>query len=286
MDNRYTPASALWEFAREQPHLFQYEALRTLKRLGERFPPKISLASQSLSPVGLKRCSQWPDYLHPAALLPGIAVATNNCSYPDCFEIQPNCVGEDLFVMMLAVSNESMEQKQLTGGATPWKWARQQVGGRLRDWVRKWPNQTAVAIVTSDSARLLHDSLQSRWAASSILVTYQGSSNWMQVWGAHSFTDGMARAAGASEPKASYQGGCQMTSASKADGQRTYYYPSSWPQDVVMQHGSSYNHTRWRGTRFRFRLAVFVGSKTHCTRDELFRLQSELEQMAFMSSKV
>lgn len=279
---RAGPSALLWSYIKLRPELFSLEAVLILQGLGRRFPPMVKIAHGSAlghpdycggNKSGLLDA---PAYIFPQmARRMSAATASNDCALPDCFHIIPNCLGKQL-----------NDMRQLWFRPDMWQGIRASIAQPLKRWVRTWPNGTGAVVITEDKGRLLSPFFDTAPASATAFVSYMGDSYWIRRHGAHGFTEGLAQAAGAKPPKSWYRGGCSAVRSATATGDQTYDHPANWQQDVVIQHMTPYHPRKhWVGPANRDRLAVFVGSGTHCTRRELFRLWASQQNSRIYARK-
>ncbi|CAK9082809.1 unnamed protein product [Durusdinium trenchii] len=181
------------------------------------------------------------------------------------FETAMNCLGHDLEILLAFARTGEYKAS--------WQSILSSLGGPIRSWVSAWPNETALVVMTTGHGRLLHPALRSKKAQRATVVTYAGSTNWLQTSNAYAFTDSLAHANADSAHATDFESRCSSAKRSVASGHAHYYYPDTWPHDVTMQYPSPFDTKKlWRGPHGRHLLASFIGTPTHCTRQDLLNL--------------
>lgn len=251
--------------------LFQPDAVKAFQGLWQCFPPLVLPSNLNLKPFSLNRCTNRTGYLDFVAVFyPHVWQKMGRLSGPrrkKCrrFGIHLsalNCLGHDLEILLNFARDGKYEGT--------WNSIVASLGGPVRSWVSAWPNETLV-VISSGQGRQLHPGLMSRRAENAILVTYAGATDWLEKHNAYAFTDRLAP----SRPRAhaTWQSSCSSSRSSQASGFANYHYPNAWPHDVTMQYPSPFDTKKyWRGPAERHILASFIGTPTHCSRQDLLQL--------------
>ncbi|CAE7484150.1 unnamed protein product [Symbiodinium natans] len=269
----FNATSNFRNMVRSMPTIFNPSAVGAIQAAIECFPPKIlaGRANSYLRPLSIERCVNRTGYKDFAGVFyPHVwrkISAVRRARLKKCRPLGHmltalNCLGYDLEVSLALIREGRMK--------TDYDGLVQMMGRPLKRWVAKWPNESSLVVLTSGSGRLFHPALQGQHARKATLVTYAGSSEWLTSNFAFHFTLGIARELNVSRRGPTSHCGAGYPKESRALGRMYYYYPDIWKNDVTIQYPCSYDSKKhWRGPHGRSWLASFVGSPTHCSRQDL-----------------
>ncbi|CAJ1353887.1 unnamed protein product, partial [Effrenium voratum] len=260
--------------------LFDPQSTERLQEWLDCFPPVVLPGTERLDlyPMSMKRCSNrtgYKDFV--GVFFPHVWRKMSNtrpsrpkkCRRLGNYVTAVNCLGHDLEVLLAFARTGEIQGGQSAILRT--------LGGPMRGWVALWPNVSTLVVMTTGSGRLLHPALSSHHARQATVVTYAGSTDWLEQADGYAFTDRLA-----GRLKAAPMASSCLPRKSEATGLVKYYYPNTWPHDVTMQYPSPYDSKRlWRGPNQRHILASFIGTPTHCSRIDLLGLWLKKNRTGF-----